>query len=162
MLCTAFLNKKTNLLDFNIKVGTWPSLSWFDRSLVISCVKYYVRSADIGCWERPAYSSKVWNVLIFFCLFVCFGLFCVFCFCFVLIFVLVLFIFIYFFLLFCFVVFYCWCCCCFFFVCFDPFLLLLFLCVFLFLFLIFWFDLFSLKTFFISLLFLSPYSSYQL
>ena len=164
MLCTAFLNKKTNLLDFNIKVGTQPSLSWFDRSLVISCVKYYVRSADIGCWERPAYSRKVWNLLIFFSLFVCFGLFCVFCFCFcfVLIFVLVLFIFIYFFLLFCFVVFYCWCCCCFFFVCFDPFLLLLFLCDFLFLFLIFWFDLFSLKTFFISLLFISPYSSYQL
>ena len=41
-------------------------------------------------------------------------------------------------------------------------LLLVFLCVFLFLFLSFWFELFSLKTFSISLLFLSPYSSYQL
>ena len=41
-------------------------------------------------------------------------------------------------------------------------LVLLFLCCFLFLFLSFWFELFSLKTFSISLLFLSPYSSYQL
>ena len=136
-----------------------PSLSWFDWSLVISWVKYYVRSADIACWERPAYSRKVWNVLIF--LFVClfwFVFLFLFLFCFDFCFIFVQF----FLFLFCFVVFYCWCCCCFFFVCFDPFLLLLFLCVFLFLFLIFWFDLLSLKTFSISLLFLSPYSSYQL
>ena len=37
MFCTAFLSKKTNLLDFIIKIGTWPSLSWFDQSLVIFC-----------------------------------------------------------------------------------------------------------------------------
>ena len=41
-------------------------------------------------------------------------------------------------------------------------LLLLFLCVFLFLYLNGWFEFFSLKTFSISLVFLSPYSSYQL
>ena len=45
---------------------------------------------------------------------------------------------------------------------FFSFVLLLLLCVFLFLFLSFWFELFSLQTFSISLLFISPYSSYQL
>ena len=70
MFCAAFLSKKTNLLDFNIKIGTQPSLSWFDQSLVISCLKYYVRSADIGCWERPADSRKVWKVFFFFSLYV--------------------------------------------------------------------------------------------
>ena len=38
MFCAAFLSKKTNLLDFNIKIGTQASLSWFDQSLVISCL----------------------------------------------------------------------------------------------------------------------------
>ena len=33
-----FPQQKTNLLDFNIKIGTQPSLSWFDQSLVISCL----------------------------------------------------------------------------------------------------------------------------
>ena len=31
-----FPQQKTNLLDFNIKIGTYPSLSWFVQSLVIS------------------------------------------------------------------------------------------------------------------------------
>ena len=65
MFCAAFFSKKTNLLDFNMRISIQPSLSWFDQSLVISCLKYYVRSADIGCWERPAYSRKVWNVFYF-------------------------------------------------------------------------------------------------
>ena len=128
-----FPQQKTNLLDFNIKIGTQPSLSWFDQSLVISCLKYYVHSADIGCWERPAHSRKVWKVFylflffsftlcffikhyryfwcwgfINFCLFVCFGLFHLFCFSFVLF----SFQFVFFsvFLLFC-----CYCCFCVFF-----------------------------------------------
>ena len=39
MFCAAFLSRKSNLLDFSIKIGTQPSLSWFEQSLVISCVK---------------------------------------------------------------------------------------------------------------------------
>ena len=39
MFCAAFLRKKTNLLDPNIKIGIQPSLSWFNQSLVISCLK---------------------------------------------------------------------------------------------------------------------------
>ena len=70
MFCAAFLSKKTNLLDFNIKIGIQPRLSQFDQSLVISCLKNYVRSADIGCWERPADSRKVWKVFFFFSLYV--------------------------------------------------------------------------------------------
>ena len=66
MFCAAFLSKKTNLLDFNIKIGIQPSLSQFDQSLVISCLKNHVRSVDIGCWERPADSRKVWKVFVFF------------------------------------------------------------------------------------------------
>ena len=142
MFCAAFFSKKTNLLDFNMRISIQPSLSWFDQSLVISCLKYYVRSADIGCWERPAYSRKVWNVFYFIviiiftlCLFIkhyhyfwcgefnfvclCFDLFGFFCFCFI-------YLFIFKFLLLS---------------------LLLFLCVVLFLFFNFWFELFSLKTF---------------
>ena len=38
MFCTAFLSRKSNLLDFSIKIGTQPGLSWFDQSLVISCL----------------------------------------------------------------------------------------------------------------------------
>ena len=38
MFCAALLSKKTNLLDSNIKISTWPSFSWFDQSLVISCL----------------------------------------------------------------------------------------------------------------------------
>ena len=38
MFCPAFLRRKTNLLDFSIKIGTYTSLSWFDQSLVISCL----------------------------------------------------------------------------------------------------------------------------
>ena len=38
MFCAAFLSKKSNLLDFSIKIGIQPSLSWFDQSLVISCL----------------------------------------------------------------------------------------------------------------------------
>ena len=30
----------TEQLDFSIKIGTQPSLSWFDQSLVISCLNY--------------------------------------------------------------------------------------------------------------------------
>ena len=91
----------------------------------------------------PLYVSLLSIIIIFgvgnlIFLFVCFGLFCHFCFSFV------LFLFYFFFFFFFFV------------------LLLLFLCCFLFLFLSFWFELFSLKTFSISLLFISPYSSYQL
>ena len=37
MFCAAFFSRKSNLLDFSIKTGTQPSLSWFDQSLVISC-----------------------------------------------------------------------------------------------------------------------------
>ena len=37
--CAAFLSRKTNLLDFSIKIDTQPHLSWFDQTLVISCLK---------------------------------------------------------------------------------------------------------------------------
>ena len=37
-VCTAFFIRKTNLLDFNIKIGTWLSLSRFDQSLVRYCL----------------------------------------------------------------------------------------------------------------------------
>ena len=40
MFCTVFLSRKTDLLDFNTKIGTWPSLSWFYQSLVVSCLHY--------------------------------------------------------------------------------------------------------------------------
>ena len=33
MFCTAFVSKKTIFLDFNIKISTQPSLSWFDQNL---------------------------------------------------------------------------------------------------------------------------------
>ena len=35
------LSRKTNLLNFSIKIGTYPSLLWFDQSLVISCLCFY-------------------------------------------------------------------------------------------------------------------------
>ena len=38
MFSAAFLSRKSNLLDSSIKIGTQPSLSWFDQSLVISCL----------------------------------------------------------------------------------------------------------------------------
>ena len=38
MFCATFLSKKTNFLDFNKKIGTEPTLSWFDQSLLISCL----------------------------------------------------------------------------------------------------------------------------
>ena len=37
-VCTAFFIRKTNLLDFKIKIGTWLSLSRFDQSLVRYCL----------------------------------------------------------------------------------------------------------------------------
>ena len=38
----------------------------------MSCLKYYDRSADIGCCERPADCRKVWNIFFFlFSLYVC-------------------------------------------------------------------------------------------
>ena len=40
MFCTVFLSRKTDFLDFNIKIATWPSLSWFYQSLVVSCLHY--------------------------------------------------------------------------------------------------------------------------
>ena len=49
MFCAAFLSRKSNLLDFSIKIGTQPSLSWFDQSLVISCplinYNYFLRKS---------------------------------------------------------------------------------------------------------------------
>ena len=113
-----FPQQKTNLLDFNIKIGTQPSLSWFDQSLVISRLKYYVRSAELGCWERPADSRNVWNIFFYlFSVYVCllsiiiifavrnlFNLFCFVLLCLDLCFIL--------FCFFCFVLFR-FCCCCF-------------------------------------------------
>ena len=32
----------TEQLDFSIKIGTQPSLSQFDQSLVISCLNYHI------------------------------------------------------------------------------------------------------------------------
>ena len=44
MFCAAFLSRKNNLLDFNIKIGTQTSLSVFDQSLVISCHNFETAS----------------------------------------------------------------------------------------------------------------------
>ena len=54
MFCPDFLGRKTNLLDFSFKIGTKPSLSWFDQSLGSSCknsfLSVYVNGAT--CFDE--------------------------------------------------------------------------------------------------------------
>ena len=117
--CSALLSlaKKTNLLDFNIKIGTQPSLSWFDQSLVISCLKYYVCSLTPGKDQlTPGKSGTFFFLFLDYvcllCILIIFGvrtliffpLCCFVLFCF--------FVFVLFFLL-------CFCCCFFVFFCFQ-------------------------------------------
>ena len=81
MFCTVFLGRKTNFLDFNMIIGTQPSLSLFDQSFLISYLKYHVSSGDTDCCQRPANTRKVQNIYFFFshyfCLLIIVVTFCV-------------------------------------------------------------------------------------
>ena len=127
MFCAAFLSskRKTNSLNFNIKIGLW----WFilvyhlTQFIVVWLRPCYLLPCNVSsgdCWQRPADTRKGWDIYFSFWYYFC-SLIII-------------------------IIFDVENCC---------FVVSLLVCLLL-------FQFFFLKTFSISLLFLSPYSSYQL